>query len=445
MLALNTLQDVTRSDAYASIALGNRLRESKLDQRDKDLVTELVYGTLERLLSIDYMLDARMERPNADSLVRDILRVGAYQILYLTRIPGSAAVDESVKLAKAMQREPFAGFINAVLRTLLRDKEAGTLGWPDPEGDPVRYLSVMHSMPEWIVARLIDAYGMDEAERIAGYRPDEERTMTVRRTKEMVTPAAFEAMMTQKGWTWKPARLEGCYYVSGIGDVGIDKAYLEGLYSIQGEGSVLAAMAVSPRRAGNILDACAAPGGKTACIAALMEGTGRVHAWDIHEHRVEMIRSMVKRLRLYSVRPAVRDAAVLREELLLSMDAVLVDAPCTGFGVMLSKPDVKSRQSEESLAALVEVQKALLDTCCQYVKPGGTLVYSTCTILPEENSGQVERFLERHPEFTPDGDGLREALPEFIRDRVEGCMLQLQAHRDHVEGFFIARMRRRDA
>jgi len=192
-----------------------------------------------------------------------------------------------------------------------------------------------------------------------------------------------------------------------------------------------------------MLDACAAPGGKTACLAEQMGGTGRVHAWDIHEHRVELIRNMVKRLRLYNVRPAIRDAAILREDLIQTMDAVLIDAPCTGFGVMLNKPDVKYRQTAESVESLVKLQRAILDACCQYVKPGGTLVYATCTILPEENAGQVQWFLEAHPEFEPDGDGLRAALPDFVRDRIDGCMLQLQAHRDLGEGFFIARMKRR--
>jgi len=441
-VALHVLQDVSREGAYASIALGRRLRESGLAQRDKDLVTEIVYGTLERQLSLDYLLDRRIERPNTEPLVRDILRMGAYQILYLDRVPDRAAVDESVKLARALGREAFVGFINGVLRGLARDKDARALGWPErAEGLP-RYLSILHSVPEWLVRRLIDAYGEEEAEQIIGYRPDERR-LTIHRAPDRLSAEGFEGMMAQRGWQFEPGRIPGAYYVSGIGDVGLDRAWLDGDYTVQSESSMLAAMAVSPRRGGSVLDACAAPGGKTACLADLMGGTGRVYAWDVHEHRVELIRNMVKRLRLYSVRPAVRDATVLREDLVQTMDAVLIDAPCSGFGVMLNKPDVKYRQTEESVASLVGLQRGILGACCQYVKQGGTLVYATCTILPEENAQQVRWFLENHPGFEPDGDGLRAAMPAFARDRIDGCMLQLQAHRDLGEGFFIARMKRR--
>jgi len=440
LTALNILQDVTRADAYASLALGKRLRESKLPQRDRDLVAELVYGTLERQISLDYLLDKRLERPDdVESVVRDILRMGAYQILYLDRVPDSAAVDESVKLTRTLDRAPFTGLVNGVLRGLAREKDAGDVVWPKQEDDPATHLSVMHSLPLWIVEKLIAAYGFDGARAIAAYRPGE-RFITVRRTADKLPAGQFEDMMTKKGWTWKPARLANVYYASGIGDVGIDKEYLQGAYSVQGESSVLAAMAVRPRRAFTVLDACAAPGGKTACLAEMMSGTGRVYAWDVHEHRVELIRSMVRRLRLDNVRPAVRDASALKEDQVQTMDAVLLDAPCSGFGVMLGKPDVKYRQTPESVASLGRAQKALLDTVCQYVKPGGALVYSTCTILPEENEEQVAGFLQRHPEFSADDAGLRAAMPEFVSQYVQGGMVQLLAHRDQTEGFFIARL-----
>lgn len=440
-LALDVLQDVSRQDAYASLAFGSRIRESKLSQRDRDLAAELVYGTLERRITLDYFIGQKLRQPELESLVRDILRLGAYQILYLTRVPDSAAVDESVKLARTLGREAFAGLINGVLRGIVRDKEQNALAWPSQE-DPVRYLSIRHSLPAWIVKRLVEAYGEQEAELIAAYRP-KERAITIRRTQDRLSKEAFEAMMTQKGWKWTPAKLPDAYYASGLGDVGIEKSYLLGEYSVQGEGSMLAAMAVHPKRGGSVLDACAAPGGKTAYMAELLHGTGRVYAWDVHEHRVELIRSMTKRLKLDNVRPAVRDATVVKEDMTWTMDAVLLDAPCSGLGVMLSKPDVKYRQTPEAVTSLRETQRRLLDACCQYVKPGGALVYATCTILPEENGGQVRAFLERHPEFEPDEEGLKAALPAFLKDRIEGGMLQLFAHRDEMEGFFIARLRRR--
>ncbi len=203
---------------------------------------------------------------------------------------------------------------------------------------------------------------------------------------------------------------------------------------------MLAARAVEPRPGMTVLDACAAPGGKAALMCEMMRGTGRVHAWDLHEHRVQLIKAAGKRLRLDNLRPAERDASVRREDLECQMDAVLVDAPCSGLGVMTDKPDLKYRVTDESIESLKAEQKKILDACSSYVKVGGLLVYSTCSILPEENEKQVEEFLLNHPEFKPDeGDAW---VPEKLKPRFRNGMLALLPCRDGVEGFFIARMRR---
>lgn len=204
---------------------------------------------------------------------------------------------------------------------------------------------------------------------------------------------------------------------------------------------MLAACAVEAKPGMQVLDACAAPGGKSCLIAEMMRGAGRVYAWDLHEHRVEMIRAAAKRLELDNVRPQVRDAGKKLENMLLAMDAVLVDAPCSGLGVMGDKPDIKYRLSEETIDALVPVQRQILDACAAYVRPGGLLVYSTCTILPEENEEQVKAFLARHPEFEPETDA--GFLPEAMRAHFRDGMIQILPCRDGAEGFFIARMRRK--
>ena len=190
----------------------------------------------------------------------------------------------------------------------------------------------------------------------------------------------------------------------------------------------------------NILDCCAAPGGKTAYMAERLEGTGRVYAWDLHEHRTELIRAVSRRLQLDNVRVGARDAMKLRDEMIDSMDAVLLDAPCTGLGVMDDKPDVKYRHTQESVSELVSTQEALLNTCCRYVKKGGTFVYSTCSILKDENERQVKKFLLAHPEFVM--DPLPDTIPENLRKQAGEYGLQLLPCRDGVEGFFVARMKR---
>ena len=204
---------------------------------------------------------------------------------------------------------------------------------------------------------------------------------------------------------------------------------------------MLAAQAVGAKPGMQILDACAAPGGKTCLMAEQMKGSGRVFAWDVHPHRVELIRAAARRLGLENVRPAVHDARRVMESMELAMDAVLVDAPCSGLGVMADKPDIRFRVTEEELESLPPLQAQILDACARMVKVGGRLVYSTCTILPAENEEQVRSFLTRHPEFELETD---EAwLPEALRESMRGGMLQLLPSRDGVEGFFIARMRRR--
>jgi 16S rRNA (cytosine967-C5)-methyltransferase len=213
------------------------------------------------------------------------------------------------------------------------------------------------------------------------------------------------------------------------------------MFSIQGEGSMLAALAVEAKPGMNVLDACAAPGGKSALLCEMMSGTGRVYAWDVHEHRVELIRAAGRRLKLYNLRPVVRDARTPYEPFEAFLDAVLVDAPCSGLGVMADKPDLRLRFSETDEKDLLKLQREILTNCAKLVKVGGLLVYSTCTILPEENEDQVLDFLAHNPQFALEQSA--SYLPESFRPRAKDGMIQLFQHRDGVEGFFIARMRRK--
>ena len=223
-------------------------------------------------------------------------------------------------------------------------------------------------------------------------------------------------------------------------DIARDADFLNGSFSIMTGGSMIACLAMDVKRGNQILDCCAAPGGKTCYLAELMSGTGRVQAWDIHEHRKELIEAQARRLGLENVRPMVRDALKRREDLFQSMDAVLLDAPCTGLGMLAEKPDIKLHITEENLQELAGIQQRMLDTVCEYVKEGGTLVYSTCSILPEENEQQAEAFLKRHPEF--EAADLPVTVPEKYRQhRKTG--LQLLEYRDGVEGFYVCRMKRK--
>ena len=428
-VALNTLQDISRNDAYASLALDKRLSASKLDARDRDFAARLVYGVTETRLTLDYMIDKLLRDPaGVEPLTRDILRLGAYQILYMDRVPDHAATFETVAVAKLLPVSmPFASLVNSVLHRLIEQRSILKL----PE-DEVRRLSIEKSWPLWLTEKLIGVFGMSAAAAILGYHHDHS-FLTIRMNATRVTAEEFEKRMTAAGWTFTPWIVPGSYRVKGIGAIGADKLHRGGFYSVIGQSSMLAAEAVGAKRGMRILDACAAPGGKACHMAERMQGAGRVVAWDIHPHRVELIRSQAARLSLENIRPVEHDAAIPLKDMNETFDAVLIDAPCSGLGVSHDKPDARYRLTPERLLELTDTQRRILSACAPLTKRGGALVYSTCTILPEENEEQIKRFLAENADFAPDKSPLYGFTPSEYG-------LTLLPHRDHTEGFFVARL-----
>lgn len=437
-VALETLLDVSRSDAYASLALDKRLAQANLPRRDRAFVTQLVYGTLENRITLDWRIDQFLEgEKEIEQTVREILRMGAYQLFYLDRVPDMAAVDESVSLTRAMGLEALTGLVNGVLRNMIRGKN--DVVWPKPQDDAVKYLSIMFSAPEALCEMLVKAYGEHDAMEILRYRP-KDRMVTVRVNYLRCDDARLRSLFADDELDFEPGTLEGVYKVHGAGDMTRMRAFQNGLFTIQGESSVLAARMVGAKPGQTVLDACAAPGGKTAVLSEMMNDTGRVYAWDTHAHRVELIRGTVNRLKLENVRPAVKDASVPREDMAMTLDAALIDAPCSGTGVMTEKPDVKYRVTAEGVQSLCLTQAAILDAVAPMVKVGGTLVYSTCSILPQENEEQIKLFLARHPEY--EVWRMDSELPEKLAAHEGEYGLQMFAHRDGTDGFYVCRLRR---
>lgn len=437
-VALEIFQDVVRKDAYASLSLDDRMKNANLSPLDKRFCASIVYTTLENLIRIDYVLSFFLkDADNLETTVRDVLRISVCQLLFHDRIPENAVVDEAVKLVRGAGLEGLTGLTNAVLRSVVRGKDE--IKWPSPEEGP-RYLSIMYSVPLWMAERLTEAYGPELAKEICAFRSQAHYTV-IRPNLMKLTDEAFEQLLQKKVWEVEKGAVPHAFRVRKAAEIAQDADYFAGNFSIQGESSMLAAQAVDAKPGMQILDCCAAPGGKSAYLAEVMGGSGRVYAWDVHEHRVTLIKTMMRRLRLENVRPAVRDAAAFKEELAGTMDAVLLDAPCSGLGVMDNKPDIKYRATPDSVKELTAIQEKLLNTCCQYVKRGGTLVYSTCSILPEENGEQIRRFLAAHPDFAL--SPLPASFDERFKAHYTETGLQLLPHRDGVEGFFIARLRRK--
>ncbi len=435
-VALAVIRDVTEEGAYASLSLDEHLTKSGLSPADRRLASRLAYDTLEQQLRLDWALDQIMARPDTDIKLRNVLRLGACQILLEDRIPESAATNTSVNLCREIGLDGLAGVCNGILRNLVRKKDE--LVWPDETVDPVKARSIRYSVPEWLVRRLDADWGMETADAIMACHAQE--SITVRPNLTRLDDMAFENLLNKKVWEHDKASLPHAYHIRNMADIGQDADFLGGLFSIQGESSMMACLALDPKRGSQVLDACAAPGGKACFLAEMMGGSGRVQAWELHDHRTKLIAAQAKRLGLENVRPITRDASVLRPEMASTMDYVLLDAPCTGLGTMADKPDVKYRVTEESSEELAALQQKLLDALCMTVKPGGVMVYSTCSIMKAENEEQIAAFLDRHPEFR------LEPLPATIPERFrvhENIGLQLLPGRDEgVSGFYIARLRR---
>ena len=424
-LALEVIRAVTENDAYASLVLDEKLNKCTLPLVDRRLAARLVYDTLEHLLTLDYALNSLMAKPDTDIKLRNVLRLGACQILLEDRIPESAACNTSVALCKELGMEGLAGVCNGILRNLVRQKDE--IKYPDMETEPVKALSIRYSVPEWLVERLLADWGED-AEKLMGFHQPN-AAITIRPNLMKMDEAAFEQFLGSKVWEKEKGMLPFSWRIRNMAEIAHDAGFVGGKFSIQSESSMMVCLAAAPKNGMQILDACAAPGGKSCLMAEMMQGTGRVQAWELHPHRADLIAAQVQRLGLENVRPMTRDALKHREELDGTMDIVLLDAPCSGLGVMSEKPDVKYRVTAQSVDELVQLQSNLLDAVCPYVKKGGTLVYSTCSVLKDENVRQAEKFLARHPEFEllP----LPETIPASVRQHENDRLAAPAAARRH--------------
>jgi len=435
-LAVKILTRIEQSDAYLDKLLDHELNSRELNDMDRRLLTELATGVLRWQARLDWVLTGfyHGEFIKCIPVVRNALRVALYQILFLDRIPHSAAVNESVEIVKRLKGERSASVVNGVLRSVIRRLDAIT--YPEAQGDDARYLSIMLSHPQWMVRRWIARYGAEETEQLMhanNMRPH----LSLR-----VNPARAsvdEVIEYLVGRGLKPAAsdyLESMVTVDGLSSIGEDKLFRDGAYSIQDEGAALAARLADVRPGMRVIDLCAAPGGKSTAMAERMDGMGEVIAVDKYESKLRLIASASTRLGLDEViRPTQGDARTIEME---PADVVVVDAPCSGLGVLCKKPDIKWKRTPNDIEGMTRLQHEILDNGARLVKPGGHLIYSTCTIEPAENQEIVERFLAEHPEFelVP----ASEVLPASV---VEDGYLQTYPHRHHIDGTFGARLRRR--
>jgi 16S rRNA (cytosine967-C5)-methyltransferase len=443
-VALDVLIRVERDQSYSNLLLDKALHDQALKRSDAALATELVYGTIQRLNTIDYFLEKFVHNGirHLQPWVRCLLRLSFYQLLYLDRIPAHAAVHEAVNIAKKRGRGGgTAGLVNAVLRNALRHPER--LEVP-AEGPPVRRIALKHSHPEWLVARWMRQYGEETAEAICAANNLPPRG-SVRANAMRTSREQLVERLRADGLDASPSPLapSGIIVQRG-GNLARTRWYREGELSIQDESSMLVAEIVAPLPGMRVLDCCAAPGGKATHMAEMMRDAGEICAVDLHAHKVKLIEEQARRLNLSCIRAIACDARQLPDRFApQSFDRILLDAPCSGFGVIRRKPELKWRKSEADITALSALQQDLLRRVGKLLKPGGALVYSTCTIEREENESVVEAFVREHPEFVIDRTDFPQ-LPDPVRASLaQRGMVQILPSDYGSDGFFIARLRRR--
>jgi 16S rRNA (cytosine967-C5)-methyltransferase len=440
LVAARVLDRVESARAYADLALHAALQDDRLAVRDRALATELVYGTLRWRGRLDFALAACCDRPLAElePVVRTLLRLGAYQLLFLASVPPRAAVDESVRCAQAMGWARASGLVNAVLRQLARRRAA--LAFPELASDPLGHLVHALSLPEWIARRWLESFGPEEAAALA--RAANETPPLTARVNPLVTTR--ERLLAELAPRWPEARLARWAPLGlslGHGDPGSDPAFREGRFTIQDEASQLVVELLAPQPGEAVLDLCAAPGAKATGIAERVGAAGLVVACDRNPRRLELVGRAARRLGLANLHLAPVDATQPLPALPRAPFArVLVDAPCSGLGTLRRNPDARWRLRPEDPASLAATQRALLASAARAVMPGGVLVYSTCTLLAEENEAVVAAFLAEHAEFSRVA---RDEAPGAARAFVEvDGFMRTWPHRHGTDGFFAARLAR---
>ena len=441
-MAVQMLTRVETEGAYANLLLQRNI--SKLtDPRDRQFVTLLVNGALKHRQTLDYALRLHLSKPMSalPHEVRSILRIGAFQLLYVDKVPQAVAVNESVELAKPYSK--FTGLVNVVLRKVMNN--AWDFPWPDSKREAVRYLSVRYSHPEWMIQRWLKRWGFEETEALcqANNEPAQTwiRTNTLKISRDdLVDRLTQEGVIVEVG-----LRIPESLKIQNFGALDRLESFREGLFTVQDESSQLVAHVVDPKPGQHVLDACSAPGGKTTHLAQLMDDKGEIQAFDIHTHKLELVDQLAQRLGITIIQPQLGDARDLPGVRLGTQQRVLVDVPCSGLGVLRRRADLRWHKEEQDLKDLPLLQLAIMERAASCVEVGGDLIYSTCTIEPEENFELIKTFRAEHQEFEP--VNLLEDLPFTLEDsrdikQASKGMLQLLPHRHGMDGFFLAKFRR---
>ncbi|MCX6140998.1 MAG: 16S rRNA (cytosine(967)-C(5))-methyltransferase RsmB [Candidatus Kapabacteria bacterium] len=431
--AVKLLTRYENSDSYIDKLLDGELRRSELEPADRALVTELVNGTVRWQSRLDWVLTGfyHGEFAKCMPLVKNSMRIALYQMLFLSKIPAPAAINESVELVKRIKGDKHAGVVNGVLRNILRNVH--TIRYPDRQENEVLHLSIHYAHPQWIVRRYVDRFGGEQAEALLAannHRP----MLTLRVNTMRSTIEEIERLLTDAEIKYEVSPVHASsIMITSLRDVRALPLFQDGLVTVQDASASLAVQLAAPRPGMLVVDLCAAPGGKAVHAAEIMKNDGTVIAIEKYESKLRLIDENASRSGISIVKSSQGDAREYSSNDLA--DLVLVDAPCTGMGTLSKKPDIKWRREIDDIRKMSLMQREILDHASTLVKVGGAIIYSTCTIEPEENSSVVSWFLDKHPEFM-----LQRAEELLPSDVCEDGFLQTFQHRHKSDGAFGARL-----
>ena len=435
--------EMERDGGFGNLVLRQVLQKyDYLPLREKAFIKRVTEGTVERRIELDYIIGrfSSVPVPKMKPLIRELLRMSVYQLFYMDGVPDNAVCNEAVRLVQKRHFQPLKGFVNGVLRNIARNKEK--IVWPDPEKDWLKAVSVRYSMPVFLVKLWERDYGRGQTEKMCQalleIKPVSVRiseALSAEEQEELVQEWKNRGILCERhpflSYAWNCRNLEGLDRLPG---------FSEGFGTVQDVSSMLVTECAGVRTGDFVLDVCAAPGGKSLHAACKLWGGGLVEARDISEEKVALIRENVSRMKAENVRVKVWDASVSDPEMEEKADVLYLDLPCSGLGILGRKPDIKYHATKESLEELVKLQREIIEACWRYVKPGGIIVYSTCTIHRAENEEQVRWMCDRFPLAA---ESLAPYLPEALRGgEAESGMLQLFPEVHQCDGFFLARMRR---
>ncbi|KPU43976.1 ribosomal RNA small subunit methyltransferase B [Oxobacter pfennigii] len=439
--SLKMLIKIFNEGSYSNILMKNL--GQKFTPLNRAFMTELIYGTVKWKLRIDYII-SRLSSIKVDKIARpilNILRMGIYQIDFMDKVPNPAAVDECVKLSKKYGNAGSVKFVNAILRNYIRNHDS--LVFPDKTKDRAKYLSVFYSYPEWIVKRLICELG-DEFTEAFLRSSNDVPPLTIRINRLKTGKQRLIESLTGKGIEVREGKyVDDAINLKNVPGIGNLDEFKKGFLTVQDESSMLAVKVLDPKENEFIMDVCAAPGTKTTYIAELMNNKGKIYSADLKGNKLSLIEENAKRLGIGIIETHTKDAAEYDLKYEKKADRVLIDAPCSGFGIMRKKPEIRWNRENDDIDSIKNVQMSIIKTCSKYVKQGGILVYSTCTVLREENIELINLFLKENRDFKL--ISICDVLPEnLMKESCKDGYIELYPNIDDIDGFFIAKLQRVD-